>query len=258
MLLIEPSYGEYAHVCQHVIGCQTETLLTESENGFALDLNIWVQTLQAKRFDLAVLINPSNPTGIGLKREVLLEAIERVPRETHILIDEAYMDYWSRDESLLKGTLPNNVTVISSFSKRFALSGLRVAMLRSNQDLREQLLKRTPPWAVSMPGQIAACAAFGNLNYYRKQYKQTNLLRANLKQGLEEFGLTVHDSCANWLLFKVPDAESLCHTAAKNDLFIRNLGKTAPSLKNEWIRIAVKDEATNLEMLHRLKFALDV
>src|SRR6218665_1434815 len=34
VLLVEPSYGEYAHVCQHVIGCQTETLLTESEKGF--------------------------------------------------------------------------------------------------------------------------------------------------------------------------------------------------------------------------------
>lgn len=258
VLLVEPSYGEYAHVCRKVIGCQAETILTTPEAGFVLDLEQWINTLQREYFDLAVLINPNNPTGIGILKEAVLAAIERIPSHTKILIDEAYMDYWNPENSLLRGDLPTNVTVTSSFSKRFAMSGLRVAMIRTGSELRNILQKRTPPWAVSMPGQIAACAAFRNLDYYREQYIQTKQHRKFLKSGLEKLGLQVHDSCANWLLFEVPSADSLCQAAAAEELFIRNIGKTAPSLGDTWVRIAVKDEATNLEMLRRLKFLLDV
>ena len=53
-------------------------------------------------------------------------------------------------------------------SKCYALSGLRVAYAVSQQ--MKKLKKFIPPWAVSLPGQLAAVAALRNEDYYSKQY----------------------------------------------------------------------------------------
>ena len=249
VLLIEPSYGEYGHVCRSVVGCETDILPTSLAEGFALDLGRWVSQLQKNRYDLAVLINPNNPTGIGIPRNDLLNALQQVPSSTQILIDEAYMDYWNPNESLILGDLPSNVTVISSFSKRFALSGLRVAMMRTSPEMRARLQTRTPPWAVSLPAQIAGCAALKSTDYYRQRYDETHRLRDQLRVGLQGLGYQVIDTCANWLMFRVSDAEGLCKEMASKSLYVRNIGLTAPSLGNDWVRIAVKDEATIIRML---------
>jgi histidinol-phosphate/aromatic aminotransferase/cobyric acid decarboxylase-like protein len=249
VLLIEPSYGEYAHVCRKVVGCVPDTLQTHVNDGFEIDLDQWVAKTLATKYDLAVIINPNNPTGVGIRRKNLLDAIAKVPESTKILVDEAYMDFWSREDSLLSGTLPSNVTVISSFSKRFALSGLRVAIMRTNPGSRRVLASRTPPWAVSLPAQIAACAALSDQTYYDEKYVETIGLRNRLKLGLEDSGYRTIDSCANWLMFETSDAERFCRQMESRSLYVRNIGLTAPSLGNEWIRIAVKDHQTNMRIL---------
>jgi histidinol-phosphate/aromatic aminotransferase/cobyric acid decarboxylase-like protein len=249
VLLIEPSYGEYFHVCNTVVGCNIDQIVTPLSEKFRLDLDAWSQKLNSDHFNLAVLINPNNPTGIGISREEILKAIKKVPASTQILVDEAYMDFWDPDQSLLSGPLPPNVTVISSFSKRFALSGLRVAMLRTSPTMRDSLALRTPPWAVSLPAQIGACAALRDEAYYRQKFIETIGLRNRLKMGLEDSGYETIDSCANWLMMRVSDAERFYRQMASRGLYVRNIGLTAPSLGNEWIRIAVKDHQTNMKML---------
>jgi len=249
VLLIEPSYGEYFHMCNNVVRCEVEQIVTPLSKNFHLDLDEWTQKLNSEHFDLAVLINPNNPTGIGISKDEILKALSKVPLNTHVLIDEAYMDFWDPNQSLLSGSLPPNVTVISSFSKRFALSGLRVAMLRTSSEIRESLAQRTPPWAVSLPSQVAVCAALKDKEYYRQRYIETMSLRSRLKQGLEDSGYLTVDSCANWLMMQVSDAERFCRQMESRNLYVRNIGLTAPSLGNEWIRIAVKDHITNMKML---------
>ena len=248
-LLIEPSYGEYFHICMNVVRCEVVQIAVPFSKNFHLDLDEWSTKLNSEHFDLAVLINPNNPTGIGIPKDEILKAIAKVPTDTHVLVDEAYMDFWDSNQSLLSGPLPPNVSVISSFSKRFALSGLRVAMLRTSPEIRESLALRTPPWAVSLPAQIAACAALRDDAYYRQKYIESISLRNRLRLGLEDSGYLTVDSCANWLMMQVSDAQRFCRQMESRNLYVRNIGLTAPSLGNEWIRIAVKDHQTNMKML---------
>ena len=253
VLLIEPGYGEYHHVCSNVVGCNVEYFSTSVDEGFMLDLEKWVDQIVERKANFAILINPNNPSGVAVSRLDLMAALNRVPESTQVLIDEAYMDFWDPDQSLLLGPIPPNVTVISSFSKRFALSGLRVAMMRSNPSMVKKLQVRTPPWAVSMPAQIAGCAALLQPEYYKDQYSKTHEIRRALKVGLEQLGYMVIDTCANWLLFEVMEADSMCRSLEVKGLFVRNVGKTAPSLANRWVRIAVKDERINQRILEILE-----
>ena len=86
-----------------------------------------------------------------------------------IWVDETYINYLPDAVSLepLCGSLPELV-VCKSMSKCYALSGLRVAYAVSQN--MATLRRYIPPWAVSLPGQLAAVAALRNEAYYQDQY----------------------------------------------------------------------------------------
>ena len=259
VLLVEPSYGEYAHVCDHVVRCKTDLFSTSFKNGFVFELEDWVHRICEGNYDLAVLVNPNNPTGTVFDRKSMMAALNQIPATTQILIDEAYMSFWNPEESLfLEPNLRPNVSVMCSFSKRFALSGLRVATLRCAPHLKSRLVSWTPPWAVSMPAQIAACVALGDSQYYKAKYSETHQLRSEMSQRFKKIGIEVHEGAANWINIRVSDAEAVCRECAQRKLFLRNLGKTAPSLGNSWVRIAVKDRLTNDRIVDTIREVLKV
>ena len=76
------------------------------------------------------------------------------------------------------------MVVCKSMSKVYALSGARVAYLCGPARLIEPLRPLNPPWAVSLPGQVAAVMALQDPDYYARCYQQTHQLRAELRRGL--------------------------------------------------------------------------
>jgi histidinol-phosphate/aromatic aminotransferase/cobyric acid decarboxylase-like protein len=80
--------------------------------------------------------------------------------------DEAYVRYAGMDQSLAQWAAEStNVVVCTSMSKMYALSGMRVAYLISNAPTAAALRRWTPPWAVSLPAQLAAVAALRDPAY---------------------------------------------------------------------------------------------
>src|SRR5690606_1357362 len=65
VLLLDPTYGEYQHVLQHVVGCQVERLHLQRDAGYALDGAALVAAA-TRGFDLIVIVNPNSPTGVHM------------------------------------------------------------------------------------------------------------------------------------------------------------------------------------------------
>ena len=61
-LILDPTYGEYAHVFDNVINCGTTRLCLNREDGYQVDLG-GLETELEKAYDLCVIVNPNNPTG---------------------------------------------------------------------------------------------------------------------------------------------------------------------------------------------------
>ena len=74
-------------------------------------------------------------------------------------------------------------------SKVYALSGLRAAYLCANPKNIRTLKKITPPWVISLPAQIASTYALKEEDYYRRKYKENDVLRENLKLELNKIGI---------------------------------------------------------------------
>lgn len=173
---------------------------------------------------------------------------------TRVWIDETYVDYVGSTESLeAYAAASTQVLVCKSMSKVYALSGVRAAYLVGPAALIDELRPLVPPWAVSLPAQIAACEVLCATHYYESKWRDTHTLRDELRRGLERLGWHVTPGCANFLLCHLPTsgptAAELLEAARARDLFIRKAGPMGSDLGPRVVRIAVKDRATNARAL---------
>jgi histidinol-phosphate/aromatic aminotransferase/cobyric acid decarboxylase-like protein len=253
VLLLDPTYGEYAHVLEKVVVCRVDRLRLERNRRYAVDLVELEECLETD-YDLVVLVNPNNPTGRHIARSELEAMLRRAPRRTRFWIDEAYIDFVDADESLERfAAASENVVVCKSLSKAYALSGMRAAYLCGPERIASALRRITPPWPIGLPSQIAAVRALQNQAYYQQKYAETARLREELAEGLRRMGLEVISSLANFLLCHLPetgpDARTVlagCETAG---LFLRDVQSMGQTLGSHAVRFAVKDATTNQQML---------
>lgn len=257
VLILDPTYGEYGHVLSEVIGCQVDRLALDPEQNFRVNPADWEEALQ-RGYDLVVLVNPNSPTGRHLSRDLLEPILRKAPAGTRIWVDETYIDYVGAEESLETFAAESeNVIVCKSLSKVLALSGARAAYLCAGPHQLEALRALTPPWAVSLPGQVAVVRALEDPNYYQARYSETAVLRRGLADQLTGLGWRVIPGVANFLLCEIPGegpgAEELVSRCRKQGLFLRNPGSMGSRAGNRLIRVAVKDAATNRRMIEILK-----
>ena len=119
VLLLEPTYGEYAHVLEKIVGCRVDRLRLARSNGYAVDLEELATRLEAGD-DLVVLVNPNNPTGRHIPRRDLETLLQHAPQRTRFWVDEAYVDYIGPDESIERfAAASTNVVVAKSLSKAY-------------------------------------------------------------------------------------------------------------------------------------------
>ncbi len=253
VLILDPMYGEYAHVLEHVIGANVRRMLLKRERHYDVDVEVLAEEL-ARGYDWVVLVNPNSPTGRHVDRHRLTAALAATHARTRVWIDETYVDYVGSTESLeAYAAASTQVLVCKSMSKVYALSGVRAAYLVGPAALIDELRPLVPPWAVSLPAQIAACEALCATHYYESKWRDTHTLRDELLCGLERLGWHVTPGCANFLLCHLPTsgptAAELLEAARARDLFIRKAGPMGSDLGPRVVRIAVKDRATNARAL---------
>lgn len=252
VLLMDPTYGEYAHVIEKVIGCRADRFELKAEDDYEINCQALSAALQ-RGYDLVVLVNPNSPTGKYLPEERLKALLRSVPRKTRVWLDETYLEYVPGGVSLESlAAQSENVVVCKSMSKVYALSGLRVAYLCAKAHQLETLRAITPPWVVSLPAQVAAVYALQDPDYYRVCYAETHRLRLALATFLRHLGWKVIDGCANFLLCHLPghgpDAATLVKACQRHGLFLRDASLMGTRLGKNMVRLAVKDAHTQSRM----------
>ena len=261
VLILDPCYGEYIHVLEKVIQCQVTRFNLSREKGFVVNTTDLLQDIK-KGYDMVILVNPNSPTGVHSSKQEMEEMLLQVPLTTKVWVDETYVEYVGIHESIEQFAVKTeNVIVCKSMSKVYALSGVRAAYLCCSPHLIEILKQFSPPWAISLPAQAAAIAAFGDGEYYQQQYATTHSLREKLKQDLQELGVTeIINGVANFLLFYLPP-----HFPTKNDfiercrqknLYLRDVSNMGKNIGANAVRIAVKDAPTNDKMIELIKETL--
>jgi histidinol-phosphate aminotransferase len=154
------------------------------------------------RTRVVLVCNPNNPTSTAVGEPELRRLVDAVPDDVLVVVDEAYREYVDPelvpDAFALLGDRPN-VAVLRTFSKAYALAGLRVGYCIGAPDLVRVVRTCQVPFSVSALGQRAAVAALGQREEVARRAKLTVTERERVSATLRETGFAVPTSQANFV-----------------------------------------------------------
>jgi histidinol-phosphate aminotransferase len=193
--------------------------------------------------DLVMIGNPTNPTSVLHPAEDVA-ALARPGRV--LVVDEAFMDCVPGEaESLASRGLPGLV-VVRSLTKTWGLAGLRIGYVLAEPELVARLAEAQPLWSVSTPALVAAeaCVSPRALAEAETWARDLAADRERLGAALRGLGLRVVPGArASFLCVRVPDGLRVREKLRERGYAVRR-GDTFPGLGPDWLRVAVRDEAT--------------
>ncbi|OJY97724.1 MAG: histidinol-phosphate transaminase [Lysobacterales bacterium 63-13] len=152
---------------------------------------------------IVYLANPNNPTGTWFNDAELDRFLRRVPTSCLAVVDEAYQEFvdapgTSSAMRLLR--LHPNLVVTRTFSKAYALAGLRIGYLLADAGVVGVLERLRESFNVNSLAQAAALAALGDAAHLQNVCTWTRQERNWLAGELSARGYRALPSQANFLL----------------------------------------------------------
>ena len=208
-------------------------------------------------YDMLVLCNPNNPTGLLLDREYLLKVLDQAKKAgVYLMLDECFLEICRGEENYtLKPYLEeyDNLIILKSFTKLYALPGIRLGyLLSSNPEVIEAVNRAGQSWSVSSLAQEAGICALSLKDYKERVIDTVEQELAYMKKEMAGLPIRLYDGRANYLFFRAPGREDLDRKLEKRGFMIRNCSNYVNLGRDYW-RVAVKDHASNRKLIRALK-----
>jgi len=219
---------------------------------FSLDLAETLAAIEREQPALVFLAYPNNPTGNLFSARDVREIIAASPGL--VVLDEAYYAFASDSFIPHLASYPN-LLVMRTFSK-LGMAGLRLGFLAGSKAWLGQLEKLRLPYNVGVLTQLVAGKLLAHHEVLLQQAEQIRKDRAWLHQQLNEIrAVQVYPSEANFLLFRVADANAVFNGLKQRGVLIKNLDGGHPTLK-DCLRVTVGTHAENERFMLALKESL--
>jgi histidinol-phosphate/aromatic aminotransferase/cobyric acid decarboxylase-like protein/imidazoleglycerol phosphate dehydratase HisB len=167
---------------------------------------------------LTFVCRPENPTG----------TLDAIPDARPLAVDEAYFEY--ADDPGAVGLIDDDVVVIRTFSKVFALAGARIGYALASREIAAELNGRQSPAPVSTLSVALALAALASPPDVRPVIEERERLAAELRN----LGYTPVPSRANFVYVPVEDPQAVGEQLLAAGCVVR--------VFPEAIRISVRDQ----------------
>ncbi len=221
---------------------------------FTLDLPAMLAAIEQHKPAVVFLAYPNNPTGNLFNADDMVAIIEALGENGIAVVDEAYEPF---ARTSFMGRLPQhpNLVVMRTLSK-LGLAGIRLGYASAAPALLEQFDKVRPPYNVNILSQVAAEFALDHIEVLNDQAAQLNLARGQLSEALAALpGVQVFPSSANFLLVRVPDADTACANLVASKVLVKNMSKMHETLAN-CIRVTVSTPEENQAFLTSLQASI--
>src|SRR5229473_2678578 len=159
-----------------------------------------------ERTKIIYLANPNNPTGTIFTRHEFDDFYQHVPDRVLIILDEAYFEY-AKDNPRYPDSMHyryDNVITLRTFSKIYGLAGVRIGYGFAHEELIRNLLKVKLPFEPSTPAQAAGIGALADKEFLHRSLELNARGLVYLTRGLQEIGLAVVPSEANFVMTVLP------------------------------------------------------
>ncbi len=155
-----------------------------------------------ERTKLIFIANPNNPTGTVVTRDEFEKLLDGLPSHVVVVLDQAYLEYVDDERSPngLDYINEHNVIVLQTFSKAYALAGLRVGYAIARPEMIALLAQVRGPFNVNMAAQAAAVASLSDEEQVVKARDNNSRGRAYLCAQFDAMGLEYVPTQANFVL----------------------------------------------------------
>jgi histidinol-phosphate aminotransferase len=256
VLIVEPTFNMYRFYAQ-LAGAKIRALKYDIEMRHEAETRFpqerVLQALKSKPRAL-LLANPNNPTGTLITQKQIRALLRAAPR-TLVLLDEAYYEFSGVSVLPWIRKFPNLV-VSRTFSKTAALAGLRLGCLFAAKEVIAALKRADSPYPVNTAALVAAEAVIREPNVMRAYAEEIVRNRAPLINSLENLGIRVYPSEANFLLVDFgEDATRMLKRLARQGILLRD--RATEFGRKGFVRITVGTAQQNDRLLRAIHIYKD-
>ena len=238
--VLDPSYSLYPELAAMQNAPVIRIKLAEKT--FALPENLLAQAQEA---NLLMIVRPNAPTGTLFPKETVRHICQKF--DGIVVIDEAYADFAS-DNCIDLAKEMDNVIVIRTFSKSYAMAGIRLGYGLACKEIISGLMKLKDSYNIDMLAQLAGEASFRDHAYFDARRKEVIQMRRELADELKKRGFYVPESESNFLFVSPPDGngKGLFEELRKRAVIVRYFSApvTAP-----YLRITIGNPEENARLL---------
>jgi histidinol-phosphate aminotransferase len=188
-----------------------------------------VETAREIDPDVVFVCSPNNPTGNAQPVAVIRRLVEALPTSL-VIVDEAYGEFAPDTSSRPLLEAHDNVVIVRTFSKAFAMAGARVGYALAAPAVVGDLERVRLPYHLSALAQTAAIVA---LHHRSEAVHLLDAVRRERDRMAAELavvpGVTVNPSDANFILFVPPgDAIAVWQGLLDHGVLIRDMSALVP------------------------------
>ena len=201
-----PSFSMYPHLAAGTDARAVEVPLT-ADHVHDLDAMAAAVTDNTR---MLLVCNPNNPTSTYIPAERIARFIEDVPPHVLVILDEAYVEFVLAEDPDTSIDLVRrypNLVILRTFSKAFGLAGLRVGYALGTEEFRAAVDRVRQPFSVNKLAQAAATEALRHQDDVARRAEWNVVERAWMDEQLEELGLEVAESEANFCWLGLGEAD---------------------------------------------------
>lgn len=202
VLFSAPTYGAFADMAYLNGGVPVSVPVTE-EQKFNLPA---MKEKIGEKTKIVVICNPNNPTGTYVPIGELEAFADTLPEDVLLVMDEAYMEFATEPDccsmvDYMKAHPEKPILVLRTFSKYYAMAGLRVGYALGSEELIGIMRKCSASWNLNVCAQKAAVAGLADQEYYQEQKAKIVEGREYLEKEMAAFGCRVYPSQSNFIYF---------------------------------------------------------
>ncbi len=247
IITLPPTYGMYKVLANINNIEEKEVLLTQN---FEPNVTEILEAVDANT-KIIFLCSPNNPTGNSFSEDSIIKILENF--QGLVVIDEAYIDFSSKESWINKIETYPNLIITQTLSKAYGMAGIRLGLCYASEDIIAILNKIKSPYNVNELTQQRALERVKNVDQVKEEVADILKERKKLTTALSEIDFIekIYPTDANFILVKVDNANLRYNQVLKEGIVIRNR-TTQPLCKNT-LRFTVGTKEENEKLIEVLK-----
>ena len=239
VITLPPTYGMY-QVLSGINTIENRQVLLDQD--FQPNVDVILDTVDSNS-KLLFLCSPNNPTGNSLSTQKIIRLLKQF--KGLVVIDEAYIDFSSKESWVSKLSEYPNLVVTQTLSKAYGMAGIRLGICIASPAIISVLNKIKPPYNVNELTQLKALERVSKVDEIQGEVSKILKEREKLEKALGDisFVKSIYPSDANFILAKVDDATLRYNQLLKKGVVVRN--RTTQPLCENTLRFTVGTSEEN-------------